>query len=197
MDYKNFQNLKLDYTIERLKLKYGEELSKFGYNLVNVIQYNDRYFYIEYKNTKGNDIRIWKDLQSGKVEADFINNFPLENEEMHYKHISIKKLFEVLGDIEKRDFAFEEWSKNYEPLLTNFGFTSNKDFVQYHIYDTRYFYKDFKKENAVVRIWYDNKLEKFSADLILNDKKYENLSIKELFSILNGDINEQRRIGKT
>ena len=187
MDYKNFQNLKLDYTIERMKLKYGEELSKFGYNLVNVIIENERYFYLEYKNIKGNEIRVWHDNLTNNTNAEMIINAPLENEERHYKHISIKKLFEVLKDIEKRDFAFEEWSKNYEPLLTNFGFTNNKDFVQYHIYDTRYFYKDFKKENAVVRIWYDNKLEKFSADLILNDKKYENLTMNELFSILNGD----------
>ena len=189
-DLEKLKELKTKQTLEKMELKYNEELNKFGYNFVNIVKYNERYFYIEYKNTKGNDIRIWKDLQSGKTEAEFINNFPLENEERHHKHISIKKLFEVLEDIEKRDFAFEEWSKNYEPLLTNFGFTTNKDFVQYHIYDTRYFYKDFKKENNVVRIWYDNKLEKFSADLILNDdKKYENLSIKDLFSILNTIFN--------
>ena len=83
--------------------------------------------------------------------------------------------------------------KKYETLLNNLGFTSNKDFVQYYVYDARYFYKDFKNENknAVIRIWYDNKLEKFSADLSLNDKKYENLSMKELFSILNGGLNEE------
>jgi len=184
-ELEKLKELKTKQTLEKMKLKYDEELNKFGYNFVNVLKYNDRYFYIEYKNIKGNDIRIWKNLQTGKTEAEFIIDVPLENEERHYKHISIKKLFEVLEEIEKRDFAFEEWTKNYEPLLTNLGFTSNKDFVQYYVYDARYFYKDFKKENAVVRIWYDNKLEKFSADLSLNDKKYENLSMKELFSILN------------
>jgi len=181
----------MDY--ENLKEKYDEELNKFGYNFVNAVKYNDRYFCIEYKNIKGNDIKIWHDNFTGNTNAEMIINAPLENEERHYKHISIKKLFEILEDIEKRDFAFEEWTKKYEPLLTNLGFTSNKDFVQYYVYDARYFYKDFKNENknAVIRIWYDNKLEKFSADLSLNDKKYENLSMKELFSFLNSDINEE------
>jgi len=185
MDY---QTLKSNYNIERLKLKYDEELNNFGYKFVNVVNQNDRYFYIEYKNTKGNDIKIWHDNSTDNTNAEMLINAPLENEERHYKHTSIKKLFEVLEDIEKRDFAFKEWTKKYEPLLTNFGFESNKDFVQYYIYNARYFYKDFKKENAVVRIWYDNKLEKFSVDLILNDKKYEDISMKKLFSFLNGDI---------
>ena len=186
-ELEKLKELKTKQSLEKLKLKYDEELNNFGYNFVNIVKENDRYSYIEYKNTKGNDIRIWHDNLTGNTNAEMKIILPLENEEKHYKHISIKNLFEMLESIEKRDFAFGEFTKNYEPLLNNLGFTSNKDFVQYYIYDARYFYKDFENENknAVMRIWYDNKTGKFSADLSLNDKKYENLSMEELFSILN------------
>jgi len=185
-ELEKLKELKTKQSLEKLKLKYDEELNNFGYNFVNIVKENDRYSYIEYKNTKGNDIRIWHDNLTGNTNAEMKIILPLENEEKHYKHISIKNLFEMLESIEKRDFAFGEFTKNYEPLLNNLGFTSNKDFVQYYIYDARYFYKDFENENknAVMRIWYDNKTGKFSADLSLNDKKYENLSMEELFRVL-------------
>jgi len=104
MDY---QTLKTNYILEKLKLKYEVELMKHGFYFANSVVENERYFYLEYKNMKGPEkllfsiVRIWKDMQSGKVEAEFIIDLPLQNEFRHWKHLSIKELFGILEEIEK------------------------------------------------------------------------------------------------
>jgi len=185
--------------IEKIRNKYEPNLKVYGFEFAGVEIYNQRYFYLQYKNKRNfgrfqnSVLNIWKDQQTGKIEGDLIFDENADVETHHFKHLSIKELFEILKDIEKMEIETEKWTRENEVLLNNLGFTSNNDFVQYHVYDRRYFYKDFKNENknAVMRIWYDNKTGKFSADLSLNDKKYENLSMNKLFSILNGDLNEQ------
>jgi len=39
-------------------------------------------------------------LQSGKTEAEFIIDIPLEQEYRHWKHLSIKELLELIDEIE-------------------------------------------------------------------------------------------------
>ena len=184
--------------IEKIRNKFDPSLRLYGFAFASVEIYNSRYFYLQYKNNRdygrfqNSIVNIWKDQQTGRIQGDLIFDENAHVETHHFKHLSTKELFEILKDIEKMEIETEKWTRENEALLNKFGFRSNKDFVQYYVYDARYFYKDFKKENknAVIRIWYDNKLGKFSADLSLNDKKYENLSMNKLFSFLNEVFNK-------
>ena len=103
MDY---QNLKTKYTIEKLKLKYEVKLMKHGFYFVGTTNYNPRYVFLEYKNMKGPEkllnsiIRIWKDLQTGKTEAEFILDVSMAQEYRDWKHLSIKELFALIEEIE-------------------------------------------------------------------------------------------------
>ena len=106
-ELEKLKELKTKYTLENLKVKYEAKLIKHGYYFLDIVNYNPRYVYLEYKNMKGPEkllfsiIRIWKDLQSGKTEAEFIIDVPLEQEFRHWKHLSIKELFGILEEIEK------------------------------------------------------------------------------------------------
>ena len=103
MDY---QTLKSNYIIEKLKLKYEVELMKHGYYFVNSVVENERYFYLEYKNMKGPEkllgsiIKVWHDNLTDNTNAEFIIDLPLEQEYRHWKHLSIKKLFGILEETE-------------------------------------------------------------------------------------------------
>jgi len=106
MDY---QNLKTKYTIEKLKLKYEVMLKKHGFYFINAVVENERYVFLEYKNIKGPEkilnsiIKIWHDNFTDNTNAEFIIDLPLQNEYRHWKHLSIKKLFSILDEIEKNE----------------------------------------------------------------------------------------------
>jgi len=106
-ELEKLKELKTKQTLEKLKVKYEAELIKHGFYFIGATNYNPRYVFIEFKNMKGVDkllnstIKIWKDLQSGKTEAEFIIDLPLQNEFRHWKHLSIKELFALLETIEE------------------------------------------------------------------------------------------------
>jgi len=89
---------------KKLKLKYDVKLMKHGYYFLNVVNYNPKYLYLEYKNMKGSEkllnsiVKIWRDLQTKNTNAELIIN-GYENRD--YKHLSIKELFILLDEIEK------------------------------------------------------------------------------------------------
>ena len=91
----------MDESIKKLKLKYEVKLMKHGFYFLDVVSYNERYEFLEYKNKKGSEdllnsiVRIWKDNQTDNTSADLI----LENGKK-YKHLSIKELFALLEEIE-------------------------------------------------------------------------------------------------
>jgi len=110
MKYKEIEDLKdlkTKYILEKLKLKYEAKLIKKGFYFLDVVKYNERYFYLEFKNMKSigkllfSIIRIWKDLKTKNTEAEFIINNPEEQEHRHYEHLSMKELFDILNEIEK------------------------------------------------------------------------------------------------
>jgi len=106
-ELEKLKDLKTKYKLEKLKVKYEVKLLKHGYYFINFVNYNERYVFLEYKNMKGPEIifnsiiRIWKDLETGKTEAEFIIDIPLAEEYRHWKHLSIKELFYLLEEIEK------------------------------------------------------------------------------------------------
>jgi len=106
-ELEKLKELKTKQTLEKMKLKYEVMLKKHGFYFLGITNYNPRYVFLEYKNMKGNEnllnsiIKIWKDLQTGKTEAEFIIDLPLQNEYRHWKHLSIKELFALLEEIEK------------------------------------------------------------------------------------------------
>ena len=103
-DLEKLKELKTKQTLEKLKVKYEAKLIKHGYYFLDVVNYNNRYVFLEYKNMKGPEkllfsiVRIWKDLQSGKMEADLLIR---GDESKDFKHLSIKELFALLDEIEK------------------------------------------------------------------------------------------------
>jgi len=106
-ELEKLKELKTKQTLEKMKLKYEVISKKHGFYFINIVNYNPRYVFIEFKNMKGSEkllnsiVRIWKDLQSGKTEAEFIIDIPLEQEYRHWKHLSIKELLELIDEIEK------------------------------------------------------------------------------------------------
>jgi len=103
-DLEKLKELKTKYTLEKLKVKYEPKLIKHGFYFANVIDYNERYKIIEYKNMKSSGkllfsiVRIWKDFQTGKTEADLLIK---GNENKEFKHLSMKELFSLIDEIEK------------------------------------------------------------------------------------------------
>jgi len=59
----------------------------------------DRYIYLVFRREKDNaTLKIWKDLQTKSTQADL----KIESDEYrNWKHISIKKLINILEEIEK------------------------------------------------------------------------------------------------
>jgi len=106
-ELEKLKELKTKQTLEKMKLKYEVMLKKHGFYFNGITNYNERYKFLEYKNMKGSEkllnsiIRIWKDLQSGKTEAEMIIDLPLQNEFRHWKHLSIKELLDILEEIEE------------------------------------------------------------------------------------------------
>ena len=106
-EVEKLKELKTKQTLEKLKVKYEAKLIKHGFYFLDIVNYNNRYSYIEYKNMKGNEkllnsiIKIWMDLQTGKTEAEFILDESMAQEYRHWKHLSIKELFALLDEIEK------------------------------------------------------------------------------------------------
>ena len=106
-ELEKLKELKAKQTLEKMKLKYEVMLKNYGFYFIGITNYNPRYVFLEYKNMKGNEkllnsiVRIWKDLQTGKTEAEFIIDVPLEQEHRHWKHLSIKELLDILEEIEK------------------------------------------------------------------------------------------------
>jgi hypothetical protein len=94
----------IDMDFNKLKLKYEVKLLKHGYYFLDVVNYNPKYLYIEFKNMKGSEkllnsiIRIWRDLQTKNTNAELIIN---GYETRDYKHLSIKELFALLEEIEE------------------------------------------------------------------------------------------------
>jgi len=94
----------IDMDFNKLKLKYEVKLLKHGYYFLDVVNYNPKYLYIEFKNMKGSEkllnsiIRIWRDLQTKNTNAELIIN---GYETRDYKHLSIKELFTLLEEIEE------------------------------------------------------------------------------------------------
>ena len=103
-ELEDFKELKKKYTLEKLKLKYEVKLIKHGYYFLGIVDYNNRYVFLEYKNMKGSFpllssiVRIWKDLQTGKTEADLLIR---GEEKKDFKHLSMNELFELIEEIEK------------------------------------------------------------------------------------------------
>jgi len=106
-ELEKLKELKTKQTLEKMKLKYEVFLKKHGFYFINSVVENERYFYLEYKNMKGPEkllgsiIKIWHDNFTDNTNAQFTIELSEINEYRHWKHLSIKKLFSILDEIEE------------------------------------------------------------------------------------------------